>query len=43
MNELFRLSDAHAGDINCVKFNPTGDLLATASDDCTIKLWKVLG
>jgi len=33
---------AHAADINCVKFHPTQpDLLASASDDGTIKIWRL--
>jgi WD40 repeat protein len=32
---------AHSLDINCVRWNPTDvTLLATAGDDCTIKLWR---
>ncbi|XP_065068957.1 probable cytosolic iron-sulfur protein assembly protein CIAO1 homolog [Rhopilema esculentum] len=36
------VTKAHSQDINCVKWNPKdSSLLASCSDDCTIKLWKV--
>ena len=32
---------AHPEDVNCVRWHPTdGTLLASAGDDCTIKLWR---
>ena len=30
---------AHDSDVNCVKFHPTVRLLASCSDDMSIKLW----
>ena len=30
----------HSGHINDIKFTPTGDLLATASEDKTCRIWK---
>lgn len=30
----------HTQAINCVRFNPTGELLATSSDDGTIMIWE---
>lgn len=36
------VSNAHAQDVNCVKWNPKdSNLLASCSDDSTIKLWNV--
>ncbi|KAF2819055.1 WD40 repeat-like protein [Ophiobolus disseminans] len=32
----------HSGDVNSAVFFPTGTVLATASDDMTIKLWSLL-
>jgi WD40 repeat protein len=34
-------ADAHANDVNCVQWNPSdGSLLASGSDDGTVKIWK---
>ena len=34
---------AHSNDVNCVAWNPKdSSLLASCSDDCTVKLWKVV-
>jgi WD40 repeat protein len=35
---------AHDQDVNCVDWNPSVEgLLASCSDDCTIKLWQFVG
>lgn len=31
----------HFGDINCVAFHPTKDILISVSDDRKIKIWTV--
>ncbi|KAK2967649.1 hypothetical protein RJ640_030520, partial [Escallonia rubra] len=31
----------HKGEVNCVKWDPTGSLLATCSDDKTAKIWSM--
>jgi WD40 repeat protein len=31
----------HTDTVSCVKFNVAGNLLATASYDCTVKVWNV--
>uniref|UniRef100_A0A7C8ZQL1 Uncharacterized protein n=1 Tax=Opuntia streptacantha TaxID=393608 RepID=A0A7C8ZQL1_OPUST len=31
----------HQGEVNCVKWNPTGSLLASCSDDNTAKIWSM--
>jgi len=38
---LDRKEDAHTRDINCVLFHPTHNIIATCSDDHTIKLWFI--
>lgn len=40
MNEAFTLH-AHDADVNCVVFHPFLNLLASASDDETIKIWEL--
>ena len=36
------MKNAHAQDVNCVRWNPKdGRLLATCSDDMSIKVWKI--
>jgi WD40 repeat protein len=45
LNIKHRHSDAHSGDINCVRWNPSyhpnfNDLLLSASDDGLIKIWR---
>lgn len=40
--QLCSVAGAHRSDINCVKWHPTDpNLLASASDDGTIKLWRL--
>lgn len=37
-----KIEKAHKSDVNCVKWNPAHpDILASCSDDGTIKIWKV--
>ncbi|XP_044470022.1 WD40 repeat-containing protein HOS15 isoform X2 [Mangifera indica] len=31
----------HQGEVNCVKWDPTGSLLASCSDDITAKIWNM--
>ncbi|GKU94831.1 hypothetical protein SLEP1_g8268 [Rubroshorea leprosula] len=31
----------HEGEVNCVKWDPTGSLLASCSDDITAKIWSI--
>ncbi|CAK8562463.1 unnamed protein product [Lathyrus sativus] len=31
----------HQGEVNCVKWDPTGSLLASCSDDVTAKIWSL--
>ncbi|GAV58784.1 WD40 domain-containing protein/LisH domain-containing protein [Cephalotus follicularis] len=31
----------HQGEVNCVKWDPTGSLLASCSDDVTAKIWSM--
>ena len=38
---IFREIEAHADNINSVAFNKDGSLLASGSDDCVCKVWKV--
>jgi small GTP-binding protein len=38
--KLLRTFEGHKGSVNCVAFDPGGKLLASGSDDHTIKLWK---
>ncbi|CAB9518336.1 like/WD repeat-containing protein TBL1XR1 [Seminavis robusta] len=33
----------HTDEVNAVKWDPSGDLLASCSDDCTAKVWDVSG
>ena len=40
--QLLRLThEAHRQGIDCIRFSPDGGMLATASDDDTVKLWSV--
>jgi WD40 repeat protein len=39
---LFKQSNAHAEDVNCIRFNPASpNMLASAGDDCLIKVWRI--
>jgi WD40 repeat protein len=39
---LFHISNAHDGDVNCVRWHPKDcSLLASAGDDGIVRLWKV--
>ncbi len=37
--KLDRLLDGHAGCVNTVHFNPSGDLLLSGSDDLKVIIW----
>ena len=40
--EVISKVEGHKLDVNCVAFNPVyTDILASCSDDRTIKLWKI--
>lgn len=41
MIETIASIEAHPCDVNCVKFSPDGKLIATCSDDSTVKLWRI--
>lgn len=43
ISEACKLADAHDGDVNCVRWNPTAhdsNLLLTCGDDCEVKIWR---
>jgi WD40 repeat protein len=42
-NDLIWLKGGHASTVNTVAWAPDGSLLATASDDSTVKLWSTNG
>ncbi len=33
--------NAHLNDVNCVRFNPNGELLASVSDDGACHIWRL--
>jgi WD40 repeat protein len=35
-----RLLQGHEGEVNSVSWDPTGTLLLSSSDDCTVKIWS---
>lgn len=39
-NTPLRTYQGHADEINCLKFDPSGNLLASCSDDYTAKIWS---
>jgi len=43
LSEIAVRTDAHAGDVNCVRWHPTDPtLLASAGDDGTVRLWRLM-
>lgn len=38
---LYAIERHHFGYINCVSYNPNGNMFASASDDFTVKVWKI--
>ena len=39
------LEEAHDGDVNCVRWNPTeasSNILVSAGDDGVVKLWRMV-
>lgn len=40
VNLLATKLKAHSNDVNCVRWNPDGDILVSCSDDKLVKLWK---
>eukprot|EP00388_Colpodella_angusta_P000367 GDKJ01001361.1.p1 GENE.GDKJ01001361.1~~GDKJ01001361.1.p1 ORF type:complete len:779 (-),score=182.60 GDKJ01001361.1:98-2236(-) len=36
---LTAIHNAHSGAVKCIRWNPSGDLVASGGDDCTIRLW----
>ncbi len=38
--KLVKVLRGHNGRVNSVRFNPKGTLIATTSDDCTVKIWQ---
>ncbi|XP_052196112.1 WD40 repeat-containing protein HOS15 isoform X2 [Diospyros lotus] len=40
-NRPFKTFSGHQGEVNCVKWDPTGSLLASCSDDITAKIWSI--
>jgi len=39
-NQVACVEKAHRSDINCVKWHPHSNILASASDDTTVKIWS---
>ncbi|KAB1200294.1 F-box-like/WD repeat-containing protein TBL1XR1, partial [Morella rubra] len=40
-NRPIKTFAGHQGEVNCVKWDPTGSLLASCSDDITAKIWNM--
>ncbi|KAH9712137.1 WD40 repeat-containing protein HOS15 [Citrus sinensis] len=40
-NRPIKTFAGHQGEVNCVKWDPTGSLLASCSDDVTAKIWNM--
>ncbi|KAI3722635.1 hypothetical protein L2E82_33677 [Cichorium intybus] len=40
-NRPVKIFSGHEGEVNCVKWDPTGSLLASCSDDTTAKIWSM--
>ncbi|KAK4260129.1 hypothetical protein QN277_003286 [Acacia crassicarpa] len=40
-NRPIKTFAGHQGEVNCVKWDPTGQLLASCSDDITAKIWSM--
>ncbi|KAE9597651.1 hypothetical protein Lal_00041596 [Lupinus albus] len=40
-NHPIKTYSGHQGEVNCVKWDPTGSLLASCSDDKTAKIWNM--
>ncbi|KAL2333481.1 hypothetical protein Fmac_014694 [Flemingia macrophylla] len=40
-NHPIKTFAGHQGEVNCVKWDPTGSLLASCSDDITAKIWSM--
>lgn len=43
LKEAHNEAEAHAGDVNCVRWNPVAEkshLVASCGDDCVVKIWK---
>ncbi|KAI4327394.1 hypothetical protein L6164_019863 [Bauhinia variegata] len=40
-NRPIKTFAGHQGEVNCVKWDPTGSLLASCSDDITAKIWSL--
>lgn len=40
-NRPIKTFSGHQGEVNAIKWDPTGSLLASCSDDCTSKIWSM--
>lgn len=41
-NMVAKCEKAHEQDVNSIAWNPTENIIASASDDGTVKLWRVI-